>query len=130
MAIERKLARHELAHRTPKRVGQESRSAMNPPPWKGVNSTGLILLIFFLIAMLFPAQGAPKPPPTAETVLLLYDATGQYGWIGELHAKLLANLLGHFPRLYQITPVENYHSGDIDKYEAAFYLGSIYANPL
>jgi len=109
---------------------------MNPPerepartghwPWARARLLPVFLL---LIAFQRPANGA-KPPPTSDSALILYDSTGQYGWIGEVHSRLLANLLGHFPCAYQIVPVENYHAGDLGRYKAGFYLGSSYDNPL
>src|SRR4030095_3156216 len=73
---------------------------------------------------------AARPPQDTNTVLILYDASGTFGWIAELHSKLLANLLGHFPLPYQISPVESYRSGDLDDYRATFYLGTVFNNPL
>jgi len=76
-----------------------------------------------------PARGA------SPNVLILYDSgTGttnaSVGWIGNLDAKFLANLLGHFDLNYTIEPVENYQSGQISGAYATFYLGTIYGNPL
>src|SRR5438128_12591688 len=97
---------------------------MNPP------QTPFWLLAFFLLAFAGTACGAPKPPPTADTVLILYDSAGQYGWGGEGHARLLANLLGHFPCAYQLAPAETYAAGGLSRYKAGLYMGSGYDNPL
>jgi len=109
---------------------------MNPPkrgrarPGHWARARGWLLLMFVLmICFQSPANGA-KPPSTSDSALILYDSTGQYGWIGEVHSRLLANLLGHFPCAYQIVPVESYHAGDLSRYKAGFYLGSTYDNPL
>ena len=50
----------------------------------------------------------PRPPlqPAANSVLILYDNSGEYGWVGGIHARLLANLLGHFPVPCQAKPIE------------------------
>ena len=65
------------------------------------------------------------------SVLVLYDSTSSYGWIGGLYARMLANLLGHFPLLpYEIMPVEDYRAGDVNRARATFYFGSVYENPL
>ena len=78
----------------------------------------------------FTAASSPCPPETSDRVLILYDSSGSYGWIGELHAKELANLLGHFPLAYQISPVEDYHAGDLGAFRAAFYLGTVFNNSI
>src|SRR5438093_11324648 len=73
------------------------------------------------------------PAATAQAtdeVLVLYDASGQYGWVGEMNARFLVNLLGHFPQTYQMMPVENYAAGDALRFRATFYLGNNYNNPL
>ena len=54
-----------------------------------------------------PVRPAPaRPVPDAATwpaearksrrTLVLYDRTGQWGWLGELYATMTANLVGHF----------------------------------
>lgn len=68
--------------------------------------------------------------PNSSTVLILYDSTGQYGWIGAIHARMLANLIGHFPIHYQAAPIESYKRGQLGRYSATFYVGSTYDNPL
>jgi len=63
-------------------------------------------------------------------VLILYDGSGEAGWIGRLHARMLANLLGHFPAPYQIRPVESYCRGQALEARAVFYLGNTFDNAL
>jgi len=67
---------------------------------------------------------------TAGHVLLLYDGSGPHGWIGEMYAQQLANLLGHFPVTYDMHPVEQYAPGQIDRSGATFYLGTVFDNAL
>ena len=74
--------------------------------------------------------GAPMTPPDPNAVLILYDSSGEFGWIGQLHSKLLANLLGHFPLPCQIAPVEDYRRDDLNDYRATFYFGTIFNNAL
>jgi len=74
------------------------------------------------------AGGRKKPKP--ETVLILYGATGQYGWVGDVHARMLANLLGHFSLPYRVKPVEDYTRGEIDSALATFYIGNDYYAPV
>ena len=86
------------------------------------------LTLITLLPLLGSANAQNINPGSA---LILYDSSGTYGWIGGLHAKMLANLLGHFPLLpYEIMPVENYRSNDVNLARATFYLGSVYDNPL
>ncbi len=82
-----------------------------------------------------PRQSQAKPgngnhDQNGATALILYDSSGEYGWIGEIHARMLANLLGHFPVAYKASPIEKYRRGDIERYAATFYIGSTYDNPL
>src|SRR5438552_23314 len=84
------------------------------------------------VLVFFNATGAisaPKPKPH-ESVLILHDSSGPFGWIGGLHARMLANLLGHFNLPFQIMPVENYPGGALRQARAAFYIGSTYNNAL
>ena len=86
------------------------------------------LLVVVLALFIAPSQAAPTT--AGSNVLILYDSSGEWGWIGQIHARLLANLLGHFPVTYKASTVENYRKGDINRYSATFYIGSTYDNPL
>ena len=96
-----------------------------------------LLIWFWLTGTLIAALRAPaatdgnkKPAPAAESVLILHDASGQYGWIGGLHARMLANLMGHFKLGVKFAPVDHYNPGDIERHKATFYLGTVFDNPL
>ncbi|GIF40649.1 DUF2334 domain-containing protein [Actinoplanes xinjiangensis] len=65
---------------------------------------------------------------TAKT-LVLYDTTGDYGWLGEVYATQVANLSSHFGS-WTAAPVTGYKSGDLAGYSALIYLGSTYDEPL
>lgn len=65
-----------------------------------------------------------------NTVLVLYDSTGTYGWMGDLYSQQMANLLNHFGVTIQRMPVENYQAGMMNNAKATFYLGLLYNNPL
>ena len=70
-------------------------------------------------------------PARAEgSVLVLYDNAGEYGWIGRLYVQHMLNLLSHFEVRVDNKPVEEYISGDIDRYDSTIYLGVIYDNAL
>lgn len=90
----------------------------------------ILLLAFFALTAPRASQGAPQPPSTANTVLILHDSSGDFGWIGEINSILLGNLLGHFPLSWQKSPVETYQPGDIDRFRMVFYLGTTFDNAL
>ena len=69
---------------------------------------------------------APSQPNGA---LVLYDTTGQWGWLGELDAMYTANLAGHFGRVVT-HPVTQYTQGEMSSYAAVLYIGSTYGEPL
>jgi len=76
------------------------------------------------------AAASPAESGAAGSVLILYDTAGEYGWVGQIHARMLANLLGHFPVTYKAHPVEDYRRGMLRRFDAAFYIGSTYDNVL
>ncbi len=86
-----------------------------------------------------PTTTSPTPitPPQAKTwgqtgkatTLVLYDTTGQYGWIGELDAIGAGNLASHFGKI-TAEPVVDYQSGQINQYTGAIYIGSTYNEPI
>ncbi len=78
---------------------------------------------------LAPAQVQPAAT-NSGTVLILFDGSGQYGWVGSIHARMLGNLITHFPFTYYVSPIESYRQGMIARYVATFYIGSTYDNPL
>src|SRR5712672_130482 len=65
---------------------------------------------------------------TAST-LVLYDTTGQWGWLGELYAIMSANLASHFGS-WTAMPVASYKTGLLKQYTATIYVGSTYDEPL
>jgi len=73
------------------------------------------------------ANAAGGTPSTSA--LVLYDTTGQWGFLGELDAMYAANLAGHFGSV-TTEPVTQYTAGQLSNYTAAIYLGSTYGEPL
>jgi uncharacterized protein YdaL len=65
---------------------------------------------------------------TAST-LVLYDTTGEWGWLGELYAIMSANLASHFGS-WTAMPVVSYKTGQLKQYTAAIYIGSTYGEPI
>lgn len=61
---------------------------------------------------------------TAKT-LILYNDTGEWGWLGEEYAQFTANLVSHFGA-WKAHPVSSYTSGELSQYTAVVYLGSSY----
>jgi uncharacterized protein YdaL len=62
-------------------------------------------------------------------LLVLYDTTSTYGWLGELHAMAAQTLLSHFATVTS-APVAQYTAGDLAKYQGVLYIGSSYDEPL
>ena len=74
-------------------------------------------------------SGKAAPGGGTAKTLILYDTTGQYGWLGEVYATQTANLSSHFGS-WTAAPVANYKNGDLTPYTAVIYLGSTYDEPL
>src|SRR6266700_755747 len=77
---------------------------------------------------------APTPTPTATplgtaTTLVLYDTSGEWGWLGEMYATMVANLVSHFGS-WTAKPVASYTAGEINNFTATVYIGSTYDEPL
>jgi uncharacterized protein YdaL len=89
-----------------------------------VLATALALALALVAA---PARAQQGPP-----VLVLYDApAGQaFEKLGRAYAIMLANLLGHWDAKLAVQPVQSYQAGAVESYQATFYLGSHYDNPL
>jgi len=88
--------------------------------------------VFAALLVLFGNPGAHGGSSAKRSgpVLILHDSTGPFGWIGGIHARMLANLIGHFDLPLRVLPVEDYESGDIADARAVFYLGGTFGNPL
>ncbi len=76
---------------------------------------------------LFPvnAQAAPK-------TLVVYDAPPgtEYTKLSMAYGIMLKNLLAHFDATVDLVPVEAYTAGKVENYDATFYLGGYYNNPI
>ena len=75
------------------------------------------------------SPGNAAPGAVGSTTLVLYDTTGQYGWLGELYAMYAGNLASHFGN-WKAQPVASYQAGQISQYTATIYIGSTYDEPL
>src|SRR2546423_2252385 len=105
----------------------ETRKPLQSGAYPNAWAWSAICLLLAAFQPNLPAAANSKP---TDDVLILYDSSGQYGWVGEMNARFLVNLLGHFPQTYQMMPVERYISGDALRFRATFYLGNDYNNPL
>jgi uncharacterized protein YdaL len=61
--------------------------------------------------------------------LILYDHAGQWGWTGSLDATFTANLVGHFGS-WKAQPAGEYTGGELERYTATVYLGSLFGQRL
>jgi uncharacterized protein YdaL len=65
----------------------------------------------------------------SASTLVLYDTTGNWGWLGEMYATMTANLASQFGT-WTAKPVSAYAAGDVNRYTATIYVGSTYDEPL
>jgi uncharacterized protein YdaL len=70
------------------------------------------------------------PTPTAQRALILYDAPIGVPMqkLGLSQAIMLKNLLGHFVMDVEMKRVAEYSAGEVESYDALFYLGNYYNN--
>ncbi|MBH2018529.1 MAG: DUF2334 domain-containing protein [Burkholderiales bacterium] len=93
------------------------------------------ILRFMSVVMLF-AAALMAQPVTAQTAapktLIVYDGppgTDQ-AKLGLAYGIMLKNLLGHFDSNAELLPAQNYVAGKMQAYDATFYMGAYYDNPL
>ena len=65
----------------------------------------------------------------SATTLVVYDSTGTWGWLGQLHAIAGGNLASHFGQV-TAEPVVNYVAGQENNYTSTIYIGSTYNEPI
>lgn len=84
------------------------------------------LLTMGLLSAQWPATAYAQT--TTAKVLVLYDAppNDQYTKLGFAYAIMLRNLLGHFNTNVTLAPVSSYTAGNVENYQATFYLGSYF----
>ncbi len=85
-----------------------------------------ILLAVTLMAQ--PAVAQTGPPKT----LIVYDGppNTEFSKLGMAYGIMLKNLIGHFDSNAELLPVHNYVAGKMQAYDAIFYMGAYYDNPL
>ena len=72
--------------------------------------------------------GAPGANPNQNT-LVLYDSSGQWGWLGEAYGVMAGNLVTHGSK-YTLHPAVSYVAGELGSYTGLIYVGSTYGEPL
>lgn len=75
------------------------------------------------------SRAAAPQAATGTQTLVLYDTTGEWGWLGESYATMSANLASQFGA-WTAKPVSSYTAGEINQYTATIYVGSTYDEPL
>ena len=69
--------------------------------------------------------------PATKKVAVFYEDDPAQEWnYGKVYAITTRNLLGHFSTQVDLINVAEYHSGDLQDYDAGIYLGNIYDYPL
>src|SRR5450830_1067805 len=89
---------------------------------------------FVSVALLLAATlfGQPVAAQTGPKTLIVYDGPpgSEFAKLGMAYAIMLKNLMGHFDSNAELLPVQNYVAGKMQAYDATFYLGAYYDNPL
>lgn len=105
-----------------------------PPPHTTPTTMKAISRLSMLISNATPAPasnafaGAPGANPNQNT-LVLYDTTGQWGWLGEAYGVNAGNLVTHGSK-YTLHAAVNYVAGELNNYTGLIYIGSTYDEPL
>jgi uncharacterized protein YdaL len=79
----------------------------------------IVLAVLLLVPCASRAQ-------TGDSLLVLHDNEGPYGWLGEIYSLHLENLLSHFELPVVRKPFSAYQSGDLDAHRATFYVGAVW----
>ena len=92
-------------------------------------------LLHFLSVALLLAAAWVAPPASAQTgpkTLIVYDGppNTEFSKLGMAYSIMLKNLMGHFDSNAEMLPVQNYVAGKMQAYDAIFYMGAYYDNPL
>ena len=67
--------------------------------------------------------------PAGAGTLVLYDRTGEWGWLGELYATNIGSLVSHFGT-WTAKPAAQYTAGEMGAYAAVVYVGSTFDETL
>ena len=97
-------------------------------PFKRTLAAALGLLLL-LPASAVGAKSDSTRSSAVKGTLILYDTSGQWGWLGEQYALAGANLASHFGP-WSAKPVTEYTPGEMGAYKAVVYVGSTYNEPI
>ncbi len=95
-----------------------------------INLKKIIFIFIFSIYLLPHPLMALSFDKSPKCIQIFYDqSTDSKYWLGKTYSIFLQNLLAHFPK-YQLIEgtIESYQSGDIERCQASFYLGSYFEN--
>lgn len=116
----------------------DNRMLPAPPPPPGaalpkkkstvVSPTSTSRLAPALLQAVSQYAGAPGANPSQNT-LVLYDSSGQWGWLGEAYGVMAGNLVTHGSK-YTLHPAAGYVAGELGGYTGLIYVGSTYDEPL
>ncbi|MDB5742401.1 MAG: papd-like protein [Polaromonas sp.] len=92
-------------------------------------------IVSFMSVVLLLAATLAAQPAVAQTgpkTLIVYDGppNSEYTKLGMAYSIMLKNLIGHFDSNAELLPVHSYVAGKMQNYDATFYLGAFYDNPL
>jgi uncharacterized protein YdaL len=87
------------------------------------------LAVFLALVMSLLAPIRPASAATTTSALVLYDTTGDYGWMGQAYATLLTNLASHFGTVTG-EAIQDYSPTEVEAYTATYYIGSTYDEPI
>lgn len=95
---------------------------MKNAPFVGRWLASLVLALILLVHAAPDAQAQSRP----IRALIVYDqAEGNpYAKLGQAYAIMIRNLLGHWNAQVTLQPVSQYRAGQVEQYNATFYLGS------
>lgn len=117
-------------------AGDRMLPAPPPPPGAALPKKKSAAVSSMSISSLAPAlqqavsqyAGAPGANPNQNT-LVLYDSSGQWGWLGEAYGVMAGNLVTHGSK-YTLHPAAGYVAGELGGYTGLIYVGSTYDEPL
>ncbi len=77
----------------------------------------------------FRSSSAGATTAADPSTLVLYDESGEWGWLGELYAAAAGTLASHFGT-WSAMPAVSYTAGAMARYTAVVYIGSSYGEAL
>lgn len=92
----------------------------------------LVRFISFAMLLAMALIGQPATAQTGPKTLIVYDGPPdtEFSKLGLAYGIMLKNLMGHFDSNAELLPVQNYVAGKMQAYDATFYMGGYYDNPL